>query len=416
MIEIRSKYNTAKILVEDDSKVEESARKQVYDLLNQVFIKDENIVIMPDIHSGKGCVIGYTQTLKHKRVVPNLVGVDIGCAITYCKIPKEIGDRIFNKPGLEKLDKLIRQEIPLGMKHRKDNHPFVNKVPLHQIKAKGINIEKVKPALGSLGGGNHFIEVGKDSQGDYYIQIHSGSRNLGVMICSHYQQLAITYHKNIQETQRKQKQTEIVEDCKKLGREKDIPKELQKLKEQFPSVPEHFAYLENQNFDDYLHDMKITQEFAIWNREAMLDVILKGMGIKKNEILEVVHSIHNYIDTDTMILRKGSTSLRKDEKAVIPLNMRDGSLIVVGKGNETYNSSGPHGAGRLMSRSEAKETLKMEDFKAAMKGVYTTSVSTATIDEAPGAYKPAEAIISQISELCDVIEVVKPIYNLKASD
>lgn len=414
MFELKGKYGIATVL-QDSEKVEDSCISQIIGLLNSPVVDDCRVVVMPDLHTGCSVPIGYTQTIKG-RVIPNTVSVDIGCGITYCKVPKEIGDRVFNKPGLEKLDKLIRQEIPLGMKHRKDNHPFIENVRLNELRIKNINVEKAKPALGSLGGGNHFIEVGRDSRGDYYIQIHSGSRNLGVMVCGYYQRLAVEYHKNIRDTQRKQLQVEIVENLKKQKREQDIPTELQNLKNKFPSIPEHFAFLENQDFDDYIHDMKITQEFAYWNREAMLDVILKGMSIKKKQIIETVHSVHNYIDTQAMILRKGSTSLQKGEKAVIPLNMRDGSLIVVGKGNEKYNCSGPHGAGRLMSRSTAKENLKMEDFKAAMKGIYTTSVSTATLDEAPGAYKPVQDILDNIQELCDVIEVVKPIYNLKASD
>lgn len=210
------------------------------------------------------------------------------------------------------------------------------------------------------------------------------------------------------------KKEEIINQLKVEGREKDIQAVLEALPKK--SIPDHFAYLEGQDFDDYIHDMKITQEFAYWNHEAMLDEILDGMGIKKKMILEKFHSVHNYIDTDNMILRKGATSLQKDELAVIPLNMSDGSLIVKGKGNKEYNYSGPHGAGRVMSRSAAKETLKMEDYKASMKGIYTTSVNVSTIDEAPQAYKPVEDITENIKDLCDIVEIIKPVYNLKASE
>lgn len=330
------------------------------------------------------------------------------CGMLVLKIDKKYGKELFNKPNLEKLDKVIRQYVPMGMNHRNKKHAFCDKVHINEIKAP-INVEKLMLSIGTMGGGNHFIEVDKDSNGDYYIVIHSGSRHLGIEVCKYYQNLAIKYHSS-----NTKERDELVAKLKAEGREKDIQAELAKIKKE--PIPNELAYLEGNDLEDYLHDMKLAQEYAIWNREAMLDEIMEHMGIKKKMILDKFCTIHNYIDVENKILRKGAISLQKDETAVIPINMSYGSLIVKGKGNAEYNFSGPHGAGRLMSRSAAKESLKMEDFKASMKDVFTTSVSTATIDEAPMAYKPAEDILENIKDLCDVVEIIKPIYNVKAGD
>lgn len=330
------------------------------------------------------------------------------CGMLVLKIDKKYGKELFNKPGLEKLDKVIRQHIPMGMNHRNKKHAFCDKVHINEIKAP-INAEKLMLSIGTMGGGNHFIEVDKDSNGDYYIVIHSGSRHLGIEVCKYYQNLAIKYHSS-----NTKERDELVAKLKAEGREKDIQAELAKIKKE--PIPNELAYLEGNDLEDYLHDMKLAQEYAIWNREAMLNEIMEHMGIKKKMILDKLCTIHNYIDVENRILRKGAISLQKDETAVIPINMSYGSLIVKGKGNAEYNFSGPHGAGRLMSRSAAKESLKMEDFKASMKDVFTTSVSTATIDEAPMAYKSAEDILENIKDLCDVVEIIKPIYNVKAGD
>lgn len=330
------------------------------------------------------------------------------CGMLVLKIDKKYGKELFNKPGLEKLDKVIRQHIPMGMNHRNKKHAFCDKVHINEIKAP-INAEKLMLSIGTMGGGNHFIEVDKDSNGDYYIVIHSGSRHLGIEVCKYYQNLAIKYHSS-----NTKERDELVAKLKAEGREKDIQAELAKIKKE--PIPNELAYLEGNDLEDYLHDMKLAQEYAIWNREAMLNEIMEHMGIKKKMILDKFCTIHNYIDVENRILRKGAISLQKDETAVIPINMSYGSLIVKGKGNAEYNFSGPHGAGRLMSRSAAKESLKMEDFKASMKDVFTTSVSTATIDEAPMAYKSAEDILENIKDLCDVVEIIKPIYNVKAGD
>ena len=407
MIEVKGKYNIAKVLVDDYSKLEEACYKQILNLLNQKFSEGSNIAIMPDTHAGAGCVIGFTQTITDK-VVPNLVGVDIGCGMLVLKIKKEAGEKLFNNEGLSKLDNVIRENIPVGMKHRNTKHTFCSKVHISEIKAP-IKAEELLFSIGSLGGGNHFIEVDKDTNGDFYVVIHSGSRHLGIEVCKYYQNKAINFHKNNCEEQSK-----LIARLKAEGREKDIQTELSKIKKE--PIPNELAYLVKADLEDYLHDMELAQEYAVWNREAMLDEIIKGMGISKDMILEKFCTIHNYIDIKNRILRKGAISLQKDEVAIIPINMSYGSLIVKGKGNAEYNFSGPHGAGRLMSRSAAKESLSMEDFKDSMKDVFTTSVCRETIDEAPMAYKPAEDILSNIIDLCEVTEIIKPIYNLKAAE
>lgn len=407
MIEIKGKYNSAKVLVDDYSKLEEACYKQILNLLNQKFSEDSNIAIMPDTHAGAGCVIGFTQTITDK-IVPNLVGVDIGCGMLVFKIKKEAGEKIFNNEELAKLDNVIRANIPVGMKHRNTKHNFCSRVRINEIKPP-IKVEELLFSIGSLGGGNHFIEVDKDTNGDFYIVIHSGSRHLGIEVCKYYQNKAINFHKNNFEEQNK-----LIAKLKAEGREKDIQTELSKIKKE--SIPNELAYLVGDDLEDYLHDMELSQEYAVWNREAMLDEIIIGMGITKDMILDKFCTIHNYVDVKNRILRKGAISLQKDEVAIIPINMSYGSLIVKGKGNAEYNYSGPHGAGRLMSRSAAKESLSMEDFKDSMKDVFTTSVCRETIDEAPMAYKPADEILSNIKDLCDVINIIKPIYNLKAAE
>ena len=406
MVEIVGKYNKATVLVSDWNKLEDACRKQIQKLLDQKFVENSNIAIMPDTHAGCGCVIGFTQTIVDK-VVPNLVGVDIGCGMEVLKIKKEFGDKLFTTEGLIKLDAIIRERIPVGSRHRETKHAFAQNVCVNEIIAP-VKVEESYFSIGSLGGGNHFIEVDKDSHGDYYIVIHSGSRHLGIEVCKFYQTRAIDYHAH-----KIDEKKEMIKNLKAAGREKEIPTELAKFP---PRPPNELAYLEGQDLENYLHDMKLAQGYAIWNRKAMLEEILIGMDITKDMVSDNFCTIHNYIDTDERILRKGAISLKKDEIAIIPINMAYGSLIVRGKGCEKYNCSGPHGAGRIMSRSVAKEQLKMKDFKESMKDVFTTSVSPETIDEAPMVYKPPEEIIKNISELCEVVDIIKPIYNLKAGE
>lgn len=400
MIEIVGKYNVAKVYTDN---IEQEAYAQVLNLMNQKFAEGSSFAIMPDCHAGAGCVIGLTMKIVDK-VVPNLVGVDIGCGMLVVKIDKSF------KFDLQKVDRIWHKDIPSGMNHRSTKHRFADRAKIEDIIAP-VNVDKLKFSIGTLGGGNHFGEIDVDNDGNYYIVIHSGSRHLGIEVCKHYQRLAIEYHKD-----KKKSDLEVIEQLKKEGRQSEIEAVLKASKKSKPSIPDDLAYLEGQHLEDYLHDMKIAQEYAIWNREAMMEVLLGELGIGKDKILEKFCTIHNYIDVENRILRKGSISLQKDETAIIPMNMRDGSLIVRGNGNPEWNFSGPHGAGRLMSRSKAKESLSLDDFKKSMAEIYTTCVSTGTIDESPMAYKPFEEIMRNIEPTADIIERILPIYNFKASE
>lgn len=405
---IKGKYSEIKI---NATTIEQEAISQLYNMANSPVTENCRVVVMPDVHAGKGATIGYTQTInkEHPRVIPSTVSVDIGCGMLVLKISAEAGKILFNKPGLEKFDKIMHTKVPSGMAHRKTLHKFAKDFTEIKNLIADADYDKELFAMGSLGGGNHFVEIDIDEKGDYYIVIHSGSRHLGIAVAKYWENKAVEYHKNSSKAK-----TDLINKLKKEGREKDIQTELAKL----PSVivSKDLSYLEGADVDGYLHDMKICQEFARLNREAMLDVLIEEMGIKKRHILDKFCTIHNYIDIENGILRKGAISLQKDESAIIPINMEYGSLIVTGKGNPNWNFSGPHGAGRLMSRSKAKETLKMEDFKNAMKDIYTTSVCVSTIDEAPMAYKSADEILENIKENAEVISVIKPIYNFKAAE
>lgn len=404
MFTIKGKYSEIKIFA---SIIEDEALSQLYQMANHPVTEGCNVAVMPDVHAGKGSTIGYTQTLKD-RVIVSTVGVDIGCGMLVLKVSK---DFIMDLP---KLDKVIHQKIPSGMNHRASKHPFADKTHLQDLICP-VNAEKLLLSVGSVGSGNHFIEVDTDENGDYYIVIHSGSRHLGIEVAKYYQNKAIEYWMaggvefNIG-------RSKLIQDLKSSGRQAEIAEALKKYDEKKVKMPADLAYLEGSLMENYLHDMKIAQEYAVLNREAMLDVIISEMGIKKRHILDKFCTIHNYIDLDNMILRKGAISLQKDELALIPGSMQFGSLIVKGKGNKEANFSGPHGFGRLMSRSKAKETLKMEDFKSAMDGIYTTCISTSTIDEAPMAYKPAESIIPNIEPMCEIVSHIHPIYNFKSSE
>lgn len=407
MFEITGKYGTAKVYA---TTVEDECMSQIYGFMNSPVVEGCNIAVMPDVHSGKGATIGFTQMInkENPRVNPNMVGVDIGCGLLVLKISKEAGDIIFNKPGLNKFDKIMHTKVPSGMNHRSTLHKFAKEIDITELIANA-DYNKEMFALGSLGGGNHFVEIDKDDAGDYYIVIHSGSRHLGIVVAKYWEDKAVAYHRNNSKAK-----DELINRLKKEGREKDIQEEVAKLPKVI--VSKELSYLEGEDLDGYLHDMKICQEFARLNREAMLEVLITEMGIKKKAILDKFCTIHNYIDLAAGILRKGAISLSNGETAIIPINMQFGSLIVKGKGNPDWNYSGPHGAGRLMSRSKAKECLKMEDFKEAMKDIYTTSVCVSTIDEAPMAYKPADEILENIKENADVVSIVKPIYNFKAAE
>ena len=398
--EITGKYNTAKVFT---NVIENEAVEQIKTLCNQEFITGSKIRIMPDVHSGAGCTIGTTMTITDK-VIPNLVGVDIGCGMETVMITdKEI--------DLEKLDKLIYEKIPSGHNIRKIPHELINEIDLNQLKCTGhVKMDRAIRSIGTLGGGNHFIEAGKDEEGNIYITVHSGSRHLGLEVANYYQKMGYKALNKVSDIDIEK----IIEQLKSEGREKEINKTIKEIKKQIiTDIPQALAYVSEELFDDYIHDMKLIQKFAVLNRKAMMDEIIKGLG---TEVAEEFTTIHNYIDTDMMILRKGAVSAKKGEKLLIPINMRDGSLICLGKGNEDWNYSAPHGAGRLMSRTKAKKTFELKNFKKEMEGIYTTSVSKDTLDECPMAYKAMEDIIKNIGDTVDIIKRIIPIYNFKAGE
>lgn len=359
MIELNGKYNSAKIFTDE---VDQASIEQVIHLLNQPFVEGSTIRMMPDIHAGAGCTIGTTMTLNGK-VCPNLVGVDIGCGMLVIPLEEREID-------LEKLDKVIHDHIPAGFCKRSEPHGLLTAghvdVLLREIKAK-VNITNAELSLGTLGGGNHFIEVDKDDDGDLYLVIHTGSRHLGLEVANYYQQKA-------------------------GGGALD--------------------YLEGQDFDDYIHDMRIVQRYAYFNRMAIAADILKYAELEGST--GTFETVHNYIDTENMILRKGSVSAQNAEMLIIPINMRDGSLICLGKGNPDWNCSAPHGAGRLFSRGEAKRRFTIDEFENEMEGIFSTTVSQSTLDECPMAYKSMDSILANIGPTADVVGIIKPIYNFKA--
>ncbi len=398
MIILNGKYNYAKVFTEI---IDEGAIAQIIELCNQPISENSSIRIMPDVHAGAGCTIGTTMTVSDK-IVPNLVGVDIGCGMETIRLKEKHIE-------VQKLDKLIYEKIPSGFEIRRKTHRYIEKIDLAKLYCyKYIDPLRAEMSIGTLGGGNHFIEADKGSDGSIYIVIHSGSRHLGVETAKYYQNEAYRRLNNSSEKE----VNELIERLKAEGKEKQIQSEIKKLTStKHTSVPKHLAYCEGELFEQYIHDMKIVQQFASLNRQAMMDEIIKGMGF---HVTERFSTIHNYIDTDKMILRKGAVSAKSGEKLLIPVNMRDGSLICTGKGNPDWNCSAPHGAGRLMSRSQAKESFTVSEFKKQMKGIYTTSVNQQTLDECPMAYKSIEDIVGNISDTVEINDIIKPIYNFKA--
>ena len=368
MIELQGKHNTAKVFTDS---VEPSAIQQIEHLLDQEFIVGSNIRIMPDAHAGMGCTIGTTMTITDK-VVPNLVGVDIGCGMETVLLKDK-------RLELAQFDKAVHQYIPSGFDIRSAPHHYNNEIDLTALRcAKHIDMDRAVLSIGTLGGGNHFIELDKDDDGQLYLVVHSGSRNLGKQVCDYYQNAA-------------------ADSLNRKGKGADRV----------------LAYLEGPLFDDYLHDMAIVQHYAELNRKAIVRELEKRMKFK---ITEQFTTVHNYIDLESMILRKGAISAKKDERVLIPMNMRDGSLICSGKGNEDWNFSAPHGAGRVMSRSAAKESITLTQYEKAMKGIYSSTVNRSTLDEAPFAYKPMEEIVANIGDTADIVNTIKPLYNFKAAD
>lgn len=398
MIEVRGKYNEAKIFTDV---VDNASVSQVIELCNQEFAAGSRIRLMPDIHAGAGCTVGTTMTVRDK-IVPNLVGVDIGCGMEIIRIREE-----YIEP--QKLDKLIYEKIPSGFSVRSKPHRFLDMVDLDALCCiDHINRPRAEKSMGTLGGGNHFIEADKDDEGHIYIVVHSGSRHLGLEVAKYYQEEGYKVLNHSDDASLQQ----VIAEMKRAGKQKDIEKTVKKLKNvKQTAVPRELAYVTGELFERYIHDMKIVQQYAALNRQAMIDEIVKGMKFHAEEQFT---TIHNYIDTDNMILRKGAVSAQKGEKLLIPINMRDGSLICEGKGNEDWNCSAPHGAGRLMSRAAAKQSFTVSEFKKQMTGVYTTSVNKGTLDECPMAYKGMQDILDNIGPTAEVLKIIRPIYNFKA--
>lgn len=406
MQEVNGKYNTAKVYTDV---IDEKSLQQIKTLCDQEFTSGAKIRLMPDVHAGAGCTIGTTMTIKDK-IVPNLVGVDIGCGMeTLCiKSDSEVS---WNFNGAE-LDKIIRMNIPSGFNIRKFPHAFVEQVEWDNIKGH-YNKKRAWLSLGTLGGGNHFIEADRDDEGNLYIVVHSGSRHAGLEIADYYQEQAWKQINGNSEADCKH----LIDQLKSEGRENEIQDRLAELKAQVSTnVPKDLAYVSGELFDDYINDMRIMQHFAMLNRKAMIQSISIGLHIKEADIIDQFTTIHNYIDTENMILRKGAVSAQNGEKFLIPINMRDGSLICIGKGNEDWNCSAPHGAGRVMSRSKAKKELSLEEFKAEMSGIWSSTVNLDTIDEAPMAYKTMDDIVANIAPTAEIQKVIKPIYNYKAGE
>lgn len=409
MFTLTGKYADAKVYA---TYVESAAISQVLNMLNQPFLEGERVRMMPDIHPGSGCTIGTTMTISNKKICPNLIGVDIGCGMYVVKLKERECD-------YAKLDAVIREYIPAGVNvTSQKEHPMAEQFDINSLRcSKSFDADiknHIMCALGSLGSGNHFIELNRSkNDGALYLVIHSGSRQLGIQVAKYYQKAAIRdLHNKIYKTESQK----VIRALTEQNRKHDIQNALANLVVTYP--PDELSWCEDSLADDYLHDMVITQNYATLNREIMAHEIVTHMGW---QVKSSFTTIHNYIDRDTMILRKGSVSAQKGEKLLIPINMRDGSLLCEGLGNPEWNYSAPHGAGRLMSRANAKEVFTVNEFAAQMQNVYTTSVSQATLDECPMAYKPMDAIVDAIEGVgaaeggtARIIDLLIPVYNFKA--
>ena len=399
-MEIKGKFATA---ISYAKEIEPTAEEQIRTMCDQQFTEGCRVRIMPDVHAGKGCTIGTTMTIRGKAV-PNVVGVDIGCGMYTTKLENKRVD-------FARVDEICHW-IPSGMN--------VWDSPREEFDLKQLrcyrNLKEIiwlRNSLGTLGGGNHFIEIDRSEDGIYWLVVHSGSRNLGKQVCEYYQEMAVD---DADKKAYSDVADSLIASLKAEGRQREIQTELEALRTRVKknrTVPESLCHLEGNHLEDYLHDVKICQEYAVRNREIMTKLILKKTGMVG---LESFHTVHNYIDTDEMILRKGAIAAHAGERVLIPINMRDGSIIAIGRGNEEWNYSAPHGAGRVMSRKKAFETLSLEEYKTAMEGIYTTTANQETLDESPMAYKRMEDIIDAIREAVDIVEIIKPVYNFKAAE
>ena len=382
--------------------IEPEAVNQVYNLITQPPFDGAKVRIMPDVHMGMNCVVGFTSTYSDK-IIPNVLGSDLGCGmLTVCLGSGDI--------SLEALDEFIRAKIPCGSNYRKEvnGEAHIKKLDCFgELKS----FDRLYGSLGTLGGGNHFIEVDRDNDGEMYLVIHSGSRNLGLQVAKIYQKLAVHDCKTCAEEEKAAASDRL----KACGKQAEIPAALESISAKYAhktKIPNDFCYLDGANMGAYLHDLKLCQEFAVMNRRKMADDILKFLRVSRSQSFETVH---NFIDTDN-IIRKGAIPANKGQRVIIPMNMRDGCLIAVGKGNPDWNNSAPHGAGRLLKRSEAKEYFTVDEFKAEMKGIYTTTVGASTLDESPMVYKPMDEIVRLIEPTVEIEKIIKPIYNFKAGE
>lgn len=399
MTEIIGKVNKALCFA---TVIEDAAIEQIRRMCDYAFTEGSRIRIMPDVHAGKGCTIGTTMTVTDKAV-PNVVGVDIGCGMYTVNLGKANID-------MEQMD-AAAHFIPSGTdvwEGRKERFDLLDLRCYRELR----DVRRLERSLGTLGSGNHFIEIDQAADGTRFLVIHSGSRNLGKQVAEHYQRLAIDLNKGKEEYLRKK--DALIAEYKAAGRRSEIQEALKELKweNREATIPEDLCFVYGEYLEDYLHDVEICQRFARRNRELMAEVILGRLGL---EAQDAFHTVHNYIDTGEMILRKGAIAAHEGERVLIPINMRDGSVLAVGRGNPEWNFSAPHGAGRIMSRTAARENLDMEEYRREMAGIYTTSVNEKTLDEAPMAYKSLRDIIDVIRDSVDVIEVLKPIYNFKAN-
>ncbi|MBE6633603.1 MAG: RtcB family protein [Ruminococcaceae bacterium] len=402
MIEIIGAYNRA--ICYTDA-LEETAREQLKAVCDLPTFADEKIRVMPDVHAGRGCTIGTTMTIAD-RVVPAMVGVDIGCGM----YTVELGAQ---KPDLRLLDEASHR-IPSGTSVWEGRVERFDLTALRCYRALK-DSKRLERSLGTLGGGNHFIELDVDEEGDHYLVIHSGSRNLGKQVAEYYQQIALDLNMGKEEYFRRR--NEIIESYKAAGRRSEIQGELRKLEKEWqtvsPTLPRDLCHLYGAFMEDYLHDVAVCQNFATRNREKMAELLLEWNGLEAGDAF---HTVHNYINVEERILRKGAVSARAGERLLIPINMRDGSLLCVGKGNADWNFSAPHGAGRLMSRRTALEQLTMAEYAEAMQGIYSTCVLPETLDESPMAYKSIDDILKHLSPTAEVVGRLKPIYNFKAAE
>ncbi|WP_273478639.1 RtcB family protein [Ignavigranum ruoffiae] len=386
---IKGKNGEAKVFTD---MIEEEAIEQIKDMMDEDITQDSIVRIMPDVHAGKGSTVGTTIKLnKLDRVSPNVVGVDIGCGITAVKIKGDI--------DLEKLDQVINEHVPSGFNVREAT---TTQFDYDGLTVPNLDTDYLNRSLGTLGGGNHYIELAKDLDGEYWLSVHSGSRNLGVKVAKHYQDLAVASFK-------KKNYKVLIDQLKVEGREKEIEQAIKEAKanEKLPLIP----YLTGKDLRNYLNDMQIATRYALENRNLILLKIVLNTGW---DMRTCINSTHNYIDMEDLVIRKGATSAKYGELAIIPINMKDGTLIVKGKGNRDWNFSAPHGAGRQMSRRKARESIKLEDYQKQMEGIYTTSVGASTLDEAPEAYKPINNLIENIKDTVEIVTKLKPVYNFKA--